>query len=206
MNNENTVTLKITPRKIYNKNHDQRLCRLCGKESRRFSKIFSKPGKSKCLQRQIFLTTGTNILETDNLSDIICRNRERFIESVVTFRNECLKIQHTLSTSCSIKRVIPPIEQEHSTNVQNDCIKPTRKSLKFMEHSSSDISNQRDNTIIIDIRPFTPIKMNSTVSFVNEKFVSVQHFPLSKPSLTTPNPELVSNIKNVMDESSVPPR
>ena len=167
MNKENTVTLKITPRKIYNKNPDQRLCRLCGKEFRRFSKIFSKPGKSKCLQHQVFLTTGINILETDNLSGI---------------------------------------EQEHSTNVQNDCIKPTKKSLKFMEHSSSDISNQRDNTIIIDIRPFTTINMNSTVSFVNEKFVSVQHFPLSKPSLTTPNPELVSNIKNVMDESSVPPR
>ena len=33
----------------------------------------------------------------------------------------------------------------------------------------------------------------------------MQHFPLSKPSLTTPNPELVSNFKNVMDESSVPP-
>ena len=63
MNKENTVTLKITPRKIYNKNPDQRLCRLCGKESRRFSKIFSKPGISKCLQHQIFLTTGINILE-----------------------------------------------------------------------------------------------------------------------------------------------
>ena len=74
-----------------------------------------------------------------------------------------------------------------------------------MEHSSSDISNHRDNTIIIDIRPFTTINVNSTVSFVNENFVSVQHFTLSKPSLTTPNPELVSNFKNVMDESSVPP-
>ena len=52
--------------------------------------------------------------------------------------------------------------------------------------------------------------MNSTVSFVNEKFLSVQHFPLfptipTIQSLTTPNPELVSNFKNVMDESSVPP-
>ena len=73
-----------------------------------------------------------------------------------------------------------------------------------MEHSSSDISNHRDNTIIIDIRPFTPINVNSTVSFVNENFVSVQHFTLSKPSLTTPNPELVSNFKNIMDENSVP--
>ena len=73
MNKENTITLKITPRKIYNKNPDQRLRRLCGKESGRFSKIFSKPGKSKCLQHQIFLTTGINILETGNLSDIICR-------------------------------------------------------------------------------------------------------------------------------------
>ena len=74
-----------------------------------------------------------------------------------------------------------------------------------MEDSSSDISNHRDNTMIIDIKPFTPIDMTSTVSFVNEKFISVQHFPQSKPSLTTPNPELVSNFKNVMDESSVPP-
>ena len=55
-----------------------------------------------------------------------------------------------------------------------------------MEHSSPDISNHHDNTITIDIRPFTPINMNSTVSFVNEKFVSVQHFPLSKPSLLLP--------------------
>ena len=102
-----------------------------------------------------------------------------------------------------------PIEQEHSTNVQNDCIKPTKKSLKFIEHSSSE-PNHRDNTIIIYIRPLTPINMNSTVSFVNEKFLSVQHFPLfptipTIQSLTTPNPELVSNFKNVMDESSVPP-
>ena len=67
MNKENTVTLKITPRKIY-RNPDQRLCRLCEKESRRFSKIFSKPGKSKCLQNRIFFTTGINILATDNLS------------------------------------------------------------------------------------------------------------------------------------------
>ena len=145
------------------------------------------------------------MLETDNLYDIICRNCERFIESALTLRNECFKTQHTLSTSYSIKRVISPTEQEHSTNVQNDCIKPTKKSLKFMEDSSSDISNHRDNTMIIDIKPFTPIDMTSTVSFVNEKFISVQHFPQSKPSLTTPNPELVSNFKNVMDESSVPP-
>ena len=68
------------------------------------------------------------------------------------------------------------MEQEYSTYVQNDCIKPTKKSLKFMEHSSLDISNHRDNTIINDIRPFTPTNMNLTVSFVNEKFVSVQHF------------------------------
>ena len=95
MNKENTVTLKITPRNIYSKNPDQRLCRLCGKVSKRFSKIFSKPGKSKCLQHQIFLTTGINILETDNVSDTICRNCERFIESVVTFSNECFKTQHT---------------------------------------------------------------------------------------------------------------
>ena len=202
MNKQNIVTLKITPRKIYNKNPDQRLC---GKESRTFSKVFSKPGKGKCLQHQIFLTTGINILETDNLSDIICRNCERFIESAVTFRNECFKTQHTLSTSCSIKRVISPIVKEHSTNVQNDCIKPIKKSLKFIEHSNSDIFNHRDNTVIIDIKPFTPINMNSSVSFVNEKFVSVQHFPLSKPSLTTSTPELVSNFKNVMDECSVQP-
>ena len=168
MNKENTVTLKITPRNIYSKNPDQRLCRLCGKVSKRFSKIFSKPGKSKCLQHQIFLTTGINILETDNVSDTICRNCERFIESVVTFSNECFKTQHTLSTSCSIKHIISPTEQEHSANDHNDCIKPTKKSLKFMEHSSSDISNHRDNTIIIDIRPFTSIiNMNWTVSFVN---------------------------------------
>ena len=74
-----------------------------------------------------------------------------------------------------------------------------------MEHSSSDISNHRDNTIINDIKPFTHINMNSTVSVVNEKFVSVQHFPQSKPSLTTPNPELASNFKKVKDESSFPP-
>ena len=63
----------------------------------------------------------------------------------------------------------------------------------------------RDSAIIIDIKPFTSINMNSTVSFVNEKFVSVQHFPLFKPRFTTPNPELVSIFKNVMDESSVKP-
>ena len=135
MNKKNTVTLKITQRKIYNKNPDQRLCRLCGKESRKFSKIFSKPGKSKYLQHQIFLTIGINISETDNLSDIICRDCERFIESAVSFRNECFKTQHTLSKSCSIKCVISRIEQEHSTTVQNNCIKPTKKRLKFMEHS-----------------------------------------------------------------------
>ena len=112
-------------------------------------------------------------METDNLSDIICRNSKIFIESAVTFRNESFKTQHILSTSFSIKRAISPIVQEHSTNVQNDCIKPTKKSLKFIEYRSSDISNQRDNTIIIDIKPFTPINMNSTVSFVNEKLVSV---------------------------------
>ena len=50
-----------------------------GKESRRFSKIFSNLSKSKCLQHQIFLITGINILETANLSDTICRNYERFI-------------------------------------------------------------------------------------------------------------------------------
>ena len=133
MNKENTVTLKITRRKICNKNPDHRLCRLCGKESRWFSKIFSKPGKSKCLQHHIFLTTGINILETDNLSDIICQNCERFTESGVTFRNECFETQHTLSTSCSIKRVISPTEQQHSTNVQNNYIKSTKRSLKFME-------------------------------------------------------------------------
>ena len=113
MHKENTVTLKITPRKIYYKNPDERLCRLCGKECRRFSKIFSKWGKSKCLQHDILLTTGIKILETDNLSDIICRNCKKFIESVVTFRNEGFKIQHTLSTSCSIKHATSPIEQEH---------------------------------------------------------------------------------------------
>ena len=32
MNEENAVTLKITPRKIYNKNSDQRLCSLCGED------------------------------------------------------------------------------------------------------------------------------------------------------------------------------
>ena len=176
MNKENIVTLKITPSKIYKKNPDQPLCRLCGKESGRFSNISSKPGKSKCLQHQIFLNTGINILETDNLLDIISRNCKRFIESAVTFRNESFKTQHTLSTLCSIKRVISLMEQEYSTNAQNDCIKPTQKSLKFMEHSRLDISNHRDNTIVIDIRPFTPINMDSTVSFLNEKFVSVQHF------------------------------
>ena len=47
--------------------------------------------------------------------------------------------------------------------------------------------------------------MNSSFSFVNRKFVSVQHFPPSKPNLTTSNSQLVSNLKNVMDESSVLP-
>ena len=81
-------------------------------------------------------------METDNLSDIICRNSKIFIESAVTFRNESFKTQHILSTSFSIKRAISPIVQEHSTNVQNDCIKPTKKSLKFIEYRSSDISNR----------------------------------------------------------------
>ena len=123
MNKENTVTLKITPRKIYNINPDQRLCRLYGKESRRFSKIFSKPGKSKCLQHQIFLTTGINVLETDNLSDNICRNCERFTESVVTFRNECFKIQHTLSNHVQLNALYHQlnrsIQQMSKTIVSN---------------------------------------------------------------------------------------
>ena len=103
MNKENSI-VKVTSRKIYNKNPDKKICTLCLKEPKR-CKIFSKPGKVKCLQNKILLLTSINILETYN-KDVICQNCERFIEAATKFRNKCLQKHYSVTASCSVKRVI----------------------------------------------------------------------------------------------------
>lgn len=184
MNKENISTLKITPKKIYNKNPDQKICRLCGEEPSRCSKIFSKPGQNKKLHTKILQATGINILETDGLSDILCQTCERFLESASKFRSKCIQTQHKLSSVCSIKRVISPITREPLQNIKNTVYKSSSKKSLFVDPNN--VSCPSSNTIIIDVNPFTPLKTNSNVSFVNEKFVSVQHFPTSTPRLIAP--------------------
>ena len=184
MNKENTSILKITPKKIYNKNPDQKICRLCGDEPSRCSKIFSKPGKNKNLHTKILQATGINILETDGLSDILCQTCERFVESASKFRYKCLQTQHKLSSVCSIKRIISPINRQPLQNIQNTVYKSSSKRSLFADPNN--VSCPSSSTIIIDVNPFTPLKTNSSVSFVNEKFVSVQHFPTSTPRLIAP--------------------
>ena len=184
------ITLKLTPRKIYIKS-DKKICTLCGKVTKRFCKIFSKPGKKKCLKEKILISTGIDILESDNLSDILCQNCERFIMSIMKFRNDCLKTQYSLSSSCSVKRVISP--EKDSLSMQNNYVKSSSKKLNF--HESSQVISPNKNTITIDIKPFSPLE-KSFPSFVNEKCVSVQHFPTSTPRLIAPKVDKTINFNN----------
>ena len=48
MDKENeSYKLKLTPKKVYNRQENKKICRLCVCEVTRFGRIFSKAGKAK---------------------------------------------------------------------------------------------------------------------------------------------------------------
>ena len=83
MDKERSV-LELTPRKNYNNNTDTiTICRLCVQEAKKKYGIFSKSGLEKQLAVNIHICTGITLLKTNNMSDVICRKCERFLDAMI---------------------------------------------------------------------------------------------------------------------------
>ena len=121
---------KLTPRKIYDRHHGNKLCRLCRKaiDSTKYGRLFGKAAESKKLCERIKLITDVTILETSGNSEIICRNCERLLEKCMQFRTDVQKTQKLFDAKCSVKRVIthPKI---------NPLQKRSRSSINFVSLS-----------------------------------------------------------------------
>ena len=172
MDKENeSCKLKLTPKKVYNRQENKKICRLCVCEVTRFGRIFSKAGKAKHLSSKIAKITNINILETDDLSDILCQKCERFLDSVVKFQTECQFNQKKLLQACSIKRVTSPPAHPltKSSTVLNDTRSITTGSKKQLLFGSLESTNTL-NEMSINIIDKTLISPQPIT-----RFVSVQH-------------------------------
>ena len=160
MDKENeSCKLKLTPKKVYNRQENKKICRLCVCEVTRFGRIFSKAGKAKHLFSKIVKITNIKILETDDLSDILCQKCERFLDSVVKFQTECQFNQKKLLQACSIKRVTSPPPQPLTkiTTVLNDTRSITSGSKKQLLFGSPEsINTLNEISINIDKTLTTP--------------------------------------------------
>ena len=104
-----------TPRKVYVRERNRRICRLCVKESDRVSKFFSQVGKEKQFAAKVYMLFGLKVLEGDSDSNVLCEKCERKLESFWNFRNEILKAQESMSRNFSVKRVVTPPKKPAST-------------------------------------------------------------------------------------------
>ena len=145
-NQSRTGSANITPKKVYQRKHLERTCRLCAAEveTKRCSLIFSKSGFEKDLARICGRTCGIVVAENDGLPQAVCRKCETFIQKMWNFRKNCQKNQIKLRQSVSLKRMYKsPIKKEDT----EEPITQSRKRLSFKPLLSLTTATNKENIL-----------------------------------------------------------
>ena len=100
------MAANVTPTKCYQRDIGN-VCCLCGSESVQLQvKIFSKTGEKKQMAEKIFKATGLRIENNKHLPQAICRKCKRTVESIISFEEKVIEIQHVFNTDSTVKRII----------------------------------------------------------------------------------------------------
>ena len=128
-----------TPKKVYNN------CRLCGSNTSKPNKIFSKKGKEKELPAKIFKSVGI-AFEESNFDDFICLKCERKVEDILIFQKKC----HAAQTAqrVSVKRMVF-LSPTHETSFKKRITEATlpSKAKKCLQYGTE--SNRTEITVNI---------------------------------------------------------
>ena len=153
---------KLTPKKLYSSTSDK-ICCLCITESKSNFKLFIIAGKGRNISKKIEIVTVFTILESECLT-VICHKCDRFVGSVISFKNHCYENQLKLQQTVSVKQIISPAKVPEKV-IYKENKQTSKKKLLY----GADKENGNLTELQINIQP----KKMST------KFVSIAQYNLN---------------------------